>query len=900
MHVVRILLLCSFHLIVVRSEEVNATTVETVVPEKETIAGTATKTEDVRTSETCTTGNAAAITEELVEKKNKELVSQADEWSKKEGSSTEAKKGELNEIERGDKNSDHIKEEDEEQHDEETVKRVVINYASMEAGAQVLETSPTSKGFHNLLVDDKDKYGITECAEKKMVVIRLTDEIQATHVVLAQYEKYSSGVKEFKISGSRIYPTKDWVPIGNFTAAYGENEQTFSLPTSTYVRYLKLRFLSHYGDEYMCTVSQIKVHGKTMMENFELDLEQHDREVNQRLQAFDGDQLLINETELKEEEIDKEQIITPTTTMTSSNNQTEETSPQKEATVAIPSDMDDARDKEQKSANVSCNNTETNISLCTNISDNVGQEKKLLECGDQQIVKQSVHAQTAISIRHESNKEQSNNKDEDTIDTNLSEVSNASADSSDKANGSVPLKKLAIGVAGKLLEVVTATAFHRANASNATSINVTNTTSNANLSTNNLYYNEISQGAIKDQTTNTSNESSSNSTPQEFNLLNESRKANSSSLQTIPTKLSASTTTDPAPTQPIENQTATDTAPSADSEAKQAQQSCLRNLDYKLFKERMLLKSTQQAAPREVTTPPVPGYDSIFKTLMDKIKAFEINHSIAERYLVHLHACFVSSVDQIESKYDAKLQAIRDEIRLISARQDAVSEEYASIINPYDYRGPRLHHTSSRTASASQLLEDHQSDKDEQVKDDMSTFSALQLPQDPSLRMNFATINRLTNRIFQWTTAKLRELDDADQRPETSDFEIKEAPLEFPQFDEVLFLIVLLSLVVCLATLSTCTCFVFWRLETIRAMFLAQPKVHHHYYPAVIETHTKDSTVHNSPAAVQPLSWEAQPSSLRFRRRGGASQLVPQDDASEDPSSGSAPTATAGARIPMI
>lgn len=155
----------------------------------------------------------------------------------------------------------------------------VINYASMDAGAIVLEAPASSKGFHNLLLDDKDKYGMTPCSEdKKMIVLGLSEEIQLKEVVLAQYEKYSSGVREFQVLGSRTFPTKEWVHLGEFEATYGEGEQAFPIEPK-WVRYLKLSFTSHYGDEYMCTLSQIKVHGVTVMENFQDDLSRHHKEL---------------------------------------------------------------------------------------------------------------------------------------------------------------------------------------------------------------------------------------------------------------------------------------------------------------------------------------------------------------------------------------------------------------------------------------------------------------------------------------------------------------------------------------------------------------------------------------------------------------------------------------------
>lgn len=51
----------------------------------------------------------------------------------------------------------------------------------------------------------------------------------------------------------------------------------FLLPT----RYLKFKFLSHYGDEFYCTLSQVKVHGSTMLESFQQDWQQNFAEVKE-------------------------------------------------------------------------------------------------------------------------------------------------------------------------------------------------------------------------------------------------------------------------------------------------------------------------------------------------------------------------------------------------------------------------------------------------------------------------------------------------------------------------------------------------------------------------------------------------------------------------------------------
>lgn len=46
-------------------------------------------------------------------------------------------------------------------------------------------------------------------------------------------------------------------------------------------RYLKFKFLTHYGDEFYCTVSQVKVHGSTMLESFQHEWQQSSAEVRE-------------------------------------------------------------------------------------------------------------------------------------------------------------------------------------------------------------------------------------------------------------------------------------------------------------------------------------------------------------------------------------------------------------------------------------------------------------------------------------------------------------------------------------------------------------------------------------------------------------------------------------------
>jgi hypothetical protein len=143
---------------------------------------------------------------------------------------------------------------------------VAVDYASRSAGAIILEKSHTFKGTSNLLNSDRDRYAIAPCQDKKYVVIGLSEDILVKTVKLANYERYSSHLKSFSIWGSQT--AKEWVDLGTYEARFGLGEQSYDLIQPSWARYLKFKFLTHYGSEHYCTISQIKVHGRTMVQGF--------------------------------------------------------------------------------------------------------------------------------------------------------------------------------------------------------------------------------------------------------------------------------------------------------------------------------------------------------------------------------------------------------------------------------------------------------------------------------------------------------------------------------------------------------------------------------------------------------------------------------------------------------
>lgn len=147
------------------------------------------------------------------------------------------------------------------------------NYASASKGAKVLAFNKEAKGASNILGRDKDKYLRNPCSvEGKFVIIELSEETLVDTIEIANFEHYSSNLKDFELLGSLVYPTDQWVKLGNFTATNVKLAQRYVLLEPKWVRYLKLNLLSHYGSEFYCTVSVVEVFGVDAVERMLEDL----------------------------------------------------------------------------------------------------------------------------------------------------------------------------------------------------------------------------------------------------------------------------------------------------------------------------------------------------------------------------------------------------------------------------------------------------------------------------------------------------------------------------------------------------------------------------------------------------------------------------------------------------
>ncbi|OAL02739.1 hypothetical protein IQ06DRAFT_292062 [Phaeosphaeriaceae sp. SRC1lsM3a] len=153
-----------------------------------------------------------------------------------------------------------------------------FNYASFDCAATVLKTNKQAKSATSVLVENKDSYMLNECsADNKFLIVELCNDILVDTVVLANYEFFSSMFRHFRISVSDRYPVKmeRWKTLGTFEARNSRDMQPFLITEpQIWARYLRIEFLTQFGNEFYCPVSLLRVHGTTMMEQFRREEEQ--------------------------------------------------------------------------------------------------------------------------------------------------------------------------------------------------------------------------------------------------------------------------------------------------------------------------------------------------------------------------------------------------------------------------------------------------------------------------------------------------------------------------------------------------------------------------------------------------------------------------------------------------
>lgn len=160
-----------------------------------------------------------------------------------------------------------------------------FNYASFDCAANILKTNKEAKSSHAVLLENKDSYMLNQCtAQNKFLILELCNDISIDTVVLANFEFFSSTFRTFRVSVSDRYPVKveKWKTLGTYEARNTREVQAFLVENPLiWARYVRIEFLTHYGNEFYCPVSLVRIHGTTMMEDWKHLFEQTAEDENE-------------------------------------------------------------------------------------------------------------------------------------------------------------------------------------------------------------------------------------------------------------------------------------------------------------------------------------------------------------------------------------------------------------------------------------------------------------------------------------------------------------------------------------------------------------------------------------------------------------------------------------------
>lgn len=145
------------------------------------------------------------------------------------------------------------------------------NYASPDCGAKVIQANAESQSTYAVLSSSKDEYLLSPCTSRIWFVVELCESIQAERIDFANFELFSSSPKNFSVSISNRFPTREWSNVGRFVALDERDVQSFNLEPILFGKYVRVDVHSHYNSEHFCPISLFRVFGTSEFEAFETE-----------------------------------------------------------------------------------------------------------------------------------------------------------------------------------------------------------------------------------------------------------------------------------------------------------------------------------------------------------------------------------------------------------------------------------------------------------------------------------------------------------------------------------------------------------------------------------------------------------------------------------------------------
>ncbi|KAG7444169.1 uncharacterized protein BT62DRAFT_1077975 [Guyanagaster necrorhizus] len=153
-----------------------------------------------------------------------------------------------------------------------------FNYAALDCSARVHVAHRSARSMSSILSSKRDRYMLSPCMskDKQFMVVELCDDIRIDTVQLANFEFFSGVFKDFTVSVAKTYTVREegWTIAGTYRAKNVRGVQSFHPPTSLhdFYRYIRIEFHSHYGNEYYCPISLLRVYGLTHLEQWKWDV----------------------------------------------------------------------------------------------------------------------------------------------------------------------------------------------------------------------------------------------------------------------------------------------------------------------------------------------------------------------------------------------------------------------------------------------------------------------------------------------------------------------------------------------------------------------------------------------------------------------------------------------------
>ncbi|KAG0222629.1 hypothetical protein BGW41_005924 [Actinomortierella wolfii] len=156
-----------------------------------------------------------------------------------------------------------------------------FNHASATCAASVVKANKDAKSINAILNEGKDSYMLYKCDTRdKYFVVELCEEILVDTFVMGNYEFFSSTFKEFVVSVNRYPPRDDgWNVLGHFLARNSRDAQVFKPAVPQLATYIRFDFLSHYGREFYCPITLLRVYGATALEQLKQEEEEEKRQL---------------------------------------------------------------------------------------------------------------------------------------------------------------------------------------------------------------------------------------------------------------------------------------------------------------------------------------------------------------------------------------------------------------------------------------------------------------------------------------------------------------------------------------------------------------------------------------------------------------------------------------------